>query len=262
MAMNKTNIEYLDYTWNITHGCSPVSTGCENCWAKTTANRLAHMGQRGYSIDNPFKVICCDWKLDEPEKVRKPSRVGVSFMGDLFHEDVPDKFIDIIMYKIWEFRLHKFLILTKRIERANNYFAKFKIPIENGQFLRDFSHLWLGVTVEHPDYLWRAYKLQKIPCAVRFVSFEPLLVDVEEISNILYDYENGVFIPAIDWVIIGAESGSKRRLCKIEWVRNIVEQCKDAHVPCFVKQLHINGKVSKDMNEWPEDLRVQEYPHD
>ena len=91
--MNRTNIEYLDYTWDPTHGCSPVSAGCRQCWALRMSKRLAGMGVRGYSKDNPFKVVCCLEKLHEPFKLKKPSRIGVSFMGDLFHDDVPFEFI-------------------------------------------------------------------------------------------------------------------------------------------------------------------------
>ena len=273
MAMNKTGIEYIDYTWNATHGCSPVSIGCQNCWAKTTANRMAHMGQRGYSIDDPFKVVCCDWKLDEPEKVRKPSRVGVSFMGDLFHKDVPFEFIWRIWTRMGACSQHDFLMLTKRPDRMREFVEKYCPIVTPAHWIIPIKNIWLGVSVEGPDQLWRIDELLKIKAAVRFVSFEPLLGSVELMTipdggwpqtDVLHgttgsDCQIDV-APKIDWCIVGAESGSKRRECKIEHVRNIVEQCRDANVPCFVKQLHINGKVSKNMAEWPEDLRVQEYP--
>lgn len=239
--MNKTNIEYLDYTWNVTHGCSPVSIGCQNCWAKTTANRLAHMGQRGYSIDDPFKVVCCDWKLDEPQKVRKPSRIGVSFMGDLFHEDVPFEFIDKVIKVIYKTKQHQFLILTKRSDRMAEYFKQLyhsHLAIPN---------LWLGVSVEHPDYLWRIDELLKIKATVRFVSFEPMLGKVKLSPkhlcrpNICAEppciiAETPCPYPMLNWVIVGGESGHKARPMHPDWVRSIRDQCKDAGVPFFFKQ--------------------------
>jgi protein gp37 len=227
--------------------CTKVSAGCENCYSETMNMRFGNkMPYDNSSVEFELDLSCFD-KLPKT----KPAMVFVQSMGDLFHEDVPDKFIDKIPPIIQRCPQHKFLILTKRPERMYNHLKHIRMVMPN---------LWLGVSVEHPDYLWRAYKLQKIPCAVRFVSFEPLLADVEEISNILCDYENGVFIPAIDWCIVGGESGNKRRPCKTAWVWSIVNQCKDTGVLCFVKQIHINGKVSKNMAEWPEDLRVQEYP--
>jgi len=133
-----------------------------------------------------------------------------------------------------------------------------------------FNNVWLGVTAENQEMADKRIPiLLQIPAAVRFVSFEPLLGDMHllNINGALHSWQTDghgnlgdIDKGKIDWVIIGAESGHKRRECKIEWVRSIVEQCDDTGVPCFVKQLHINGKVSHKMNEWPEDLRVQEYP--
>ncbi len=262
--MNRTGIEYLDYTWNVTHGCSPTSIGCKNCWAKPTAKRLAHMGQRRYSIYDPFKVVCCDWKLDEPLKVKKPSRIGASFIGDLFHDDVPQDFRISVFETIRNCKQHTFLLLTKRPEN-----------VILGEIHSFMKNAWFGVSVEDPDNLWRVEKLLQIPAAVRFVNFEPLLGAVElmtipdggwpQVDALHGTIGSDCQIdshPSLDWVIVGGESGHNRRECPIEHVRNIVEQCKDAQIPVFVKQLHINGKVSKNMAEWPEDLRRQEYPHD
>ena len=128
-----------------------------------------------------------------------------------------------------------------------------------------FQHKsWLGVTAENQRRAdERIPVLLQTPAAVRWVSLEPLLgpIDLNKrellIDKRRFKYTLGNYL---DWVVVGCESGPKRRPCKIEWVREIVEQCRDAGVPVFVKQLSINGKVSHDMDEWPEDLRVREYP--
>jgi len=118
-------------------------------------------------------------------------------------------------------------------------------------------NIWLGVTAENQQEANKKIPLLiQTPAITRFVSIEPMLgpIDLKEA------HMANVRLPRVDWVIVGAESGPDRRPCKIEWVRKIVEQCKAAGVPVFVKQLHIDGKVSSDISEWPEDLRVQEFP--
>lgn len=283
IMMNKTNIEYLDYSWNPTHGCSPVSPGCDNCWAKATSKRLAGMAVRSYWKYDPFKVTCCPWKLDEPLKIKKPSRIGVSFMGDLFHEDVPDNFIEQVL-NICAVSQHTFLILTKRPERMRDIF---KMKEDRDGFYGHPS-IWLGVTAENQEQADKRIPiLLQIPAAKRFVSIEPMLGAVD-----LFDFfweQNPNFQPprfldegetytvphrircdeSPDWVIIGAESGAGRRYCEHHSIRKIVEQCQSAGVPVFVKQLHMLYKksqkkyatwVSKNPAEWPEDLRVQKYP--
>jgi len=136
------------------------------------------------------------------------------------------------------------------------------------------KHIWPGVTVESSDYLGRIEELLEIPAAVRWVSIEPLLSEIdmgpwlsgwsgqksglpEPLSGAL---EALADIPALDWVVVGCESGPNRRPCKLEWVESIVEQCKAAGVPVFVKQLDINGRVEKDIERFPKHLQVREWP--
>jgi len=237
--MNKTKISYLTHTWNPTHGCSPVSEGCKFCWAKTMSKRLAGMGVKGYSRDEPFKVVCCPENLDEPLRIKKPSRIGVSFMGDLFH-DVPDDFITRIAIAQTEAPQHDYLWLTKRPKRMAEYIKKHSVP----------KLAWLGVSVENQK-TWdeRSVILRKIRASILWISFEPLLENI-----------NMGDISWLTWAVIGTESGNNRRECKIEWIRDVVNQCKHAHVPVFVKQIQINGKVIKDINQFPDDLKVREYP--
>ncbi len=271
--MNKTNIAWTDYTWNPITGCSPISEGCQNCYA-AAINKRFHL---------PQKIQFHSERLEEPLKRKKPSMIFTGSMTDIFHEDVPDEWIGQISRITIASRQHTFQILTKRIDRAHDFYGKWS---RSGVY--GFSdNVWLGVTIEHPDYLWRAKKLFQIPAAVRFVSLEPLLWETRlapemyEISDADEDSPPGMTLCAcgrhwefgygissyrnylcggIDWVIVGAETGPGRRPCKLEWVRSIINQCHAAGVPCFVKQIEIDGKISHDMNEWPEDLRVRQWP--
>ena len=284
--MNKTDIEYLDYTWNVTHGCSPISPGCDNCWAKATAKRLAGMGAWGYPKENPFAVTCCPWKLDEPLKVKKPSRIGVSFMGDLFHEDVPFTFVSKIFDTISSCSRHEFLILTKRPERMKEYCVE--ATVLGGLYRPNvMPNIWLGVTAENQEQADKRIPiLLQIPAAKRFVSIEPMLeaVDLTRLNvsrlpgcnrytaNVLDSRTNPVLekpYKHLDWVIVGAESGLRKRYCDPYDMIKIVNQCKEADVPVFVKQIHLLPGSIGDMNHfylsknvaiWPEDLRVREYP--
>lgn len=181
--MNKTDIEYLDYTWNPTHGCSPVSEGCRNCWAKTMSKRLAGMNVKGYSKDDPFKVVCCDWKLNEPLQIKKPSIIGVSFMGDLFHTNIFGKFINEVWMRMFNNQKHTFIVLTKRPE--NLY--KWTMLAASCKHWRDSEiwpdNIWLGVSVENQRTAdERIPILLEIPAKVKFVSVEPMFSEVNIIQ--------------------------------------------------------------------------------
>ncbi len=233
--MNKTDIDYLDYTWNPTKGCSAISEGCAHCWAKTMARRLAGMGTRGYSKENPFAVMCCPWRLDEPLKVKKPSRIGVSFMGDLFHKDVPFEFIDRVWTRILYCPQHDFIILTKRPDRMAEFVS------DVGVFNYDvLSNLWLGVSVSNQSDADKFIPiLLQIPASRRFVSVEPMLGPVDLCLG-----EDGIESggpqgwvpgPTIDWVICGAETGPGARRMHPDWARGLRDQCVEAKVPFFFK---------------------------
>ena len=256
--MQKTKIEYLDYSWNpIGMKCDPVSEGCLHCWHLETVNR--------FGLQSPGLR---EKELVSPLRLKKPSKIGVQFMGDLFHPSVPFGRIEKVMAVIEDCPEHIFQVLTKRPEIMANYFNGLGKRFE----LSCCSNLWLGVTCENQRTAdERIPILLQIPAAVRFLSLEPLLEDINFEYPKISSYEAEAFstygcpdwfkpLKGIDWIITGCESGPKRRPCKLEWVRNIRDQCRAANVPLFVKQLSINGKVSHDPNEWPEDLRIREYP--
>ena len=261
-----SKIEWCEITYNPVSGCTPISPGCDNCYAKKMAERLQRMGTKGY--EDGFKVTLHPDKLDVSFK-GKPKRIFVGSMGDLFHEDVPFEFIDKVGGVISRNPQHEFLILTKRPDRMREYFAAVRHEVTTNPPYKDFNPLpnvKLGVTVEGQPYVWRVGELLKIPAAGYFVSVEPMLgpVDVEPYLPFA-EYPAGPLCPkleypGLDLVIFGCESGPNRRPCDIEWIRDGVQQTQQAGVAAFVKQIDLNGKVSKNMDEWSADLRVRQWP--
>lgn len=268
--MNKTKIEYLDMTWNpIAMRCTPVSPGCAHCWHLRMADRLAGNDafapevRAAYAGEGPPVLVGS--RLEEPLRRREPAVIGVQWMGDLFHEDVEFADIWFIWKAMRKCQQHTFQILTKRIERAVRDILMFYCAGE-----KPLPNVWLGVSVENLDYLWRIGELLKCPTEVRFVSLEPLLGPIHLKSRWMIDAnEKQEWIeavpPSLDWVIIGGEGGPGARPMHLDWVRDLLEQCRAAGVPAFVKQLgsawaHEHGGDAKggDPSLWPADLRVRE----
>lgn len=211
-----TKIEWATEVWNPVTGCTKVSAGCKNCYAERMSKRFGW----------PWEVTLHHDRLDNPLHWRKPRRVFVCSMGDLFHEDVSDLFICKVMDIVQKCPQHTFLVLTKRAKRMSQW------PVEGSQGI--ISNLWLGVSVEDCDRLGRIDTLRDTPAAVRFISFEPMLGDVGEVN-----------LDGIGWVICGGESGPGARPMNIEWARSLKDQCVYAGVPFFFKQARINGKMVK-----------------
>ena len=231
--MNRTGIEYLTHTWNVTHGCTPVSDGCKNCWAKGMAERLACMPTPGYSPDDPFKVVFCPEKLDEPLRVKKPAAIGVSFMGDLFHANIPFGFVCAVFGIINKTPRHKYIILTKRPERM----------VEFDRWLRIEHHLdrdWpeniiAGTSIEDQKTAdERAPELLRVRAACRMVSYEPALGMVN-LTEWFYKTPH-IDKYRIDGVIMGGESGHNARPMHPDWARSMRDQCADAGVDFMFKQ--------------------------
>jgi len=235
------------------------------------ANRLR--GRYGYPADEPFRVTVHPDRLREPYRWRKPKRVFVCSMGDLFHEDVPARFIDTVFEVMSERTPHTFQILTKRAVRMAE-FIRWHYEHYAGRFAAIFPNVQCGVSAcNQTEADANIPELLRTPAAVRFVSFEPLLsaVNIERYVIPQYSelFRDAEFAPvdrddyrynALDWVIVGCESGPGHRPCKLEWVESIVAQCGEASVPVFVKQIEVDGRISHDPNEWPAHLRVREYP--
>jgi protein gp37 len=290
---DKSAIEWTDATWNPTTGCTKVSPGCARCYIeRTPAFRIK--GRRFVSGDIPLELH--KDRLEQPLHWRTPRRVFVNSLSDLFHESVPDAFIDRVFAVMALTPQHTFQVLTKRAERMRDYMRRTKgadgvicrvnaaaRAIPKGAWWKGdhttwpWSNVWLGVSVENRRMRdERIPQLLKTPAAVKFISAEPLLEDIatdEVFSSYLYTgWTAPPFDDKLDWVIVGGESGPKARGFDVAWARSINRQCQAAGVPVFVKQLGaraygpdvhsaiLRDKKGGDPDEWPADLRVREFP--
>ena len=283
-----TKIQWTDETWNPLRGCSRVSEGCRNCYAEKMAARFDGPGlaYAGLTKDRKWngRVTFIADKLDQPLHWKKPRRIFVNSMSDLFHENVPDEWIDRIFAVMALSPQHVFQVLTKRPDRMCKYLQLKRYPLPN---------VWLGVSVEDQETADRRIPiLLDTQAAIRWVSYEPALgpVDLTHITvetrwaQKSFDAlesdsvaEPNANATSLDWVVVGGESGPGARPCDLEWVRHVVQQCKNAGVPCFVKQLGaklydsyqppfldpiVKDRKGGDPSEWPEDLRVREWPEE
>jgi len=210
---NKSSIEWTGSTWNPVTGCTKISPGCKNCYAERIAKRLFLMGQTNYN--NGFKLTIHEHALKLPLKWKKPQMIFVNSMSDLFHRDVPEKFILKIFNVMNSAPWHTFQILTKRAERL----------VKVSDRLVWGKNIWMGVSVENADYKTRIDYLRKIKAQVKFISFEPLIDEIDMVD-----------LRGIDWIIVGGESGPKARYMSPEWVINLRNQCLAQKVPFFFKQ--------------------------
>jgi protein gp37 len=241
--MNKTNIEYLDYTWNpISMRCFPISPGCANCWHLAVADRLAKnpkisiVKRRAYS--GKSRYFLDRRELEAPLKRKKPSIIGVQFMGDLFHSKISYETFERIMMVITDAPQHTFIMLTKRPRQMLQFIKNFNGLLAPAGPLKN---LWLGVTCENQETLEeRRPILLKMPAAKRLLSVEPMLSDID-IRPRHFQADGGW----LDWVICGCESGPKRRKTEIDWIANLRDQCFALGLPFFLKQMEVSGKIVK-----------------
>ncbi len=337
MAGNSA-IEWTDATWNPIVGCTIVSPGCTNCYAMKDAWRKHHIPAmphyhgltkkvNGNAVWTGNVAVAPDHILTAPLRWRKPKRIFVNSMGDLFHESISDEAIDRVFAVMALCPQHTFQLLTKRAERMRVYFAKEETAMRiafvaeeiwaatgtidpDGIFEGDedsmqgllhwpLPNVWLGISAERQKEAdERIPHLLATPAAVRFVSAEPLLgpidfVNLPSVSGIGRYLDSlstspGSDVPnRLDWIIVGGESGQGAREHDIAWSREIIAQCKEAGVSVFEKQLgsapyserdrisykgrkaahphqgfwrYLNDRKGGDWSEWPEDLRVREFP--
>ncbi len=217
-----SSIEWTDSTWNPVTGCTKVSQGCKNCYAERMAKRLKAMGNGRYI--NGFNVTLHDDLIEAPLKWKKPKLIFVNSMSDLFHEDIPLKFIEKVFGTMVQANHHVFQVLTKRSSRL----------VELSSVLPWPNNVWIGVSVENKDALYRIDDLRNVPAHVRFLSCEPLLGPLDDL-----------FFGGIHWVIVGGESGPKARPMGDFWVSMIQRQCEQQNVAFFFKQW---GGVRKKKN--------------
>ena len=208
-----SSIEWTDATWNPVTGCSRISPGCAHCYAERMARRLKAMGQRNYR--NGFDLTIHENQLDLPLSWMRPRTVFVNSMSDLFHEKVPINFIRKVFTVMEKARWHTFQILTKRSSRLAALSDQLPWP----------PNVWMGVSIENNDSLYRIVDLRKCSATVKFLSLEPLLGPLPDLR-----------LKGIDWVIVGGESGPGARPMNPPWVADIRDRCSAAGVPFFFKQ--------------------------
>lgn len=209
-----TKIEWTEQTWNPVSGCTKISPGCKHCYAEKMAVRLQAMGCSGY--ERGFELTLQHGRLLQPQRRKTPTVWFVNSMSDLFHDGVPDAYVDKVMDVIRATPQHTYQILTKRAGRLPRYFATREVP----------KNVWLGVSVEDRQYgVPRIDHLRAVAAQIRFLSIEPLLEDVGTLD-----------LRGIHWVIVGGESGAHARPMSPEWVRRIQAQCEAAGSAFFFKQ--------------------------
>ncbi len=276
-----SKIEWTEASWNPVTGCTKVSPGCDHCYAETFAERWR--GTPGHHFENGFDVTLRPERLEQPLRWKRPRRIFVNSMSDLFHESVSTTFIAAAFDVMRKTPQHTYQILTKRHARMRSLARTAAFgegwPLPN---------VWLGVSVE--DQKWADIRIPALldtPAAVRFLSCEPLLGPVKLPIIEEYDgctcgvgpagyygmHERGCGTepgPAWDrlhWVIAGGESGPGARPCEMGWLRSLRNQCAEVGVPFFCKQLGTvlgrqagAGRKGGDWDAWPEDLKVREFP--
>ena len=208
MSSTSTAIEWTDKTWNPTTGCNKVSPGCKHCYAEAITKRFRN------HFPNGFEFTLHPERLEEPKRWRKPSRVFVNSMSDLFHERMPLGFLQKIFGVMAECPKHVFQILTKRHERLLELAPELEWP----------DNVWMGVSVENQAYAHRVDSLRQVPAAVRFLSCEPLLGPLD------------LNLEGIHWIIVGGESGPGHRPIEADWVRGIRAQTEVSGASFFFKQ--------------------------
>ena len=214
---DKSAIEWTDSTWNPVTGCTKVSRGCDHCYAERFAERFR--GVAGHAYEMGFDLQLREERLSQPLRWRRPRRVFVNSMSDLFHKDVPWDFVDKVFSVMESADWHVFQVLTKRSSLMRDYlrsrYGSSVVP----------SHIWCGVSVEDKDALVRVRHLRESPAAVRFLSLEPLLGGLGEFD-----------LSGISWIIVGGESGPGARPVEEEWICEVRDLCENNGIPFFFKQ--------------------------
>ena len=254
--MYNSKIEWTEATWNPLRGCARVSEGCRFCYAERVADRFSGTGQPYEGLTTRGKdgqprwnneIMLVPHMLKKPLSWKQPRRIFVNSMSDLFHEKVPFDYIQQVFDVMRQASWHEFQILTKRAERL----AELAPQI-------DWSpNVWMGVSIEDSRVIDRADALREVPATIRFLSLEPLIGSIPNLN-----------LKGLDWAIIGGESGNQARIMEPEWAVDLLNQCRSANVPCFIKQMGTQwakrqGSKSwkgDDFSEFPEALQVREYP--
>jgi protein gp37 len=266
-----SSIEWTQATWNPVTGCTEVSEGCDHCYAKTFAERWR--GTPGHPYEQGFDLKLWPERLSLPKRWRKPRRVFVNSMSDLFHDDVPDDFIVRAFDTMANTRRHTYQVLTKRPGRMASFMRRYTAG-EFGPHAPEsvpvgvLPNVWLGTSVETQKWAdVRIPKLLETPAAVRFLSCEPLLgpLDLSDwLPTAAHPRERlkagrpYVVRSRLHWVIVGGESGPHARPMQVEWARQLHNQAEAAGVAFFFK--HWGGRTPKAGGRLLDGRTWDEYP--
>lgn len=210
---SSSSIEWTDATWNPVTGCTQMGPGCDHCYALTFAERFR--GVPGHPFEQGFDLRFWPERLRLPLSWKKPRRIFVNSMSDLFHKDIPDEYIFRVFDTMCQADWHVYQVLTKRSSRLAQLAPQ--LPWK--------PHIWAGVTIELNQMVTRADHLRRVPAHVRFISAEPLLGPLPDLN-----------LAGIQWLISGGESGHGHRYCDRQWVRDLRDQCVREGVAFFHKQ--------------------------
>jgi protein gp37 len=242
MATN-SKIEWTDATWNPVRGCTKISPGCTRCYAERFAERFR--GVKGHAFEQGFDLRLIPEKLSAPLHWKKPQRIFVNSMSDLFHDGLPLEYIRQVFRVMNQADWHQYQVLTKRAERLAALAEELEFA----------PHIWTGVSVENSDYLWRVDYLRRVKAPIKFLSIEPLLAPLGKVN-----------LQGINWVIVGGESGPGARPMNEDWITDIRDQCQAAGVAFFFKQWGgvqkkrsgrtLEGRTWDEMPQLPERVDV------
>jgi protein gp37 len=220
----RSTIEWTEVTWNPVAGCTVVSPGCTNCYAMRLAHRLQAIGQAKYAGTTRLSGgrpkwnghINLDWtNVELPKRWHFSRTIFVNSMSDLFHDSIPENFIQRVFKTMVDTPHHTYQVLTKRAERLDELASRLPWP----------ENVWMGVSVESTEYQWRVDRLRNTTAAIKFLSLEPLLGPMDELN-----------LEGIDWAIVGGESGPNARPIEIDWVRSIRDRCNASGIAFHFKQ--------------------------
>ena len=243
--MAQSKIEWTEYSWNFATGCNKVSPGCKNCYAGTIAKR--------FWKNRKFTDVRVDRdKINLPYHLRKPRMIFVNSMSDLFHDKITTNEIIDAFDVMANCDQHTYQILTKRPQRMYDILSEYM------NWLPEAKHIWLGVSVENQKTAnERIPILLKTPAAVRWISAEPLLDEIKLrhllTGRVVRQRNDEFFIHNLNWVVVGGESGKNKRPFDLQWARSLRDECKEAPIPFFMKQVDKIQPI-------PEDLFIREYP--
>ena len=214
---DKSAIEWTDATWNPVTGCTKISPGCDNCYAARFSERFR--GVRGHPFESGFDLTLRPERISQPLEWKKPRMIFVNSMSDLFHKEIPKSHISRVFDTMEKADWHTYQVLTKRSSLLKRFLNE-RYPARKAP-----PHIWFGVSVENEGAVSRISHLQGSNAGVRFLSVEPLIGPITELD-----------LEAIDWVIVGGESGPRARPIDPRWVIDIRNQCVKAKVAFFFKQ--------------------------